>query len=125
MPRHLIVPIALACVVAGGVRAQASVDGPGFDTSTQTYRCTGGARLPVMYLNIKGGDSFATIYVSGRLVLMRSGPAASGARYVAVEEQEGFRWHVKGDVGNLYVRGADRQAPETVLMQDCKAQRGP
>ncbi len=123
-----ITSIALvACAAAGSVGAQpaSATDAPGFDTSSQVYRCTGGAKLPVVYLNIKGGDSFATTYINGRLVLMRSGPTGSGARYIAVDDQAGYRWHVKGEVGNLYFMAADHTARETLVLQDCKVQRTP
>ena len=125
MPRSLIASLALACASAAAAQAQAAGDAPTFDTSSQVYRCTGGARLQVVYLNIKGGDSFATAYVNGRLVLMKSGVTGSGARYVSVDEQAGYRWHVTGDVGHLYFVAADPAARETLLLQDCKAQRQP
>ena len=124
MPRLLITAGALAaCLAAGAGRAVAAVDAPGFETTSHVYRCTGGARLPVVYLNIKGGDSFATAYINGRLVLMKSGPTGSGARYIAVDEQLGYRWHVKGDAGSLLYLAPDHAARETTLLQDCKAQQ--
>lgn len=125
MPRLSIVPIALACSLACGLQAQAAADAPAFDSSALVYRCTGGARLQVVYLNIKGGDSFATTFVNGHLVLMRSGPTGSGARYIAVDEQAGYRWHVKGEVGNLYFLSPGPGASESLVLQECKAQRQP
>lgn len=116
---------ALAALVSGGACAQSSAASPAFESISQVYRCTGGARLPVVYLNLQGGDSFATTYVNGRLVLMRSGPTGSGARYVAVEGQAGYRWHVKGEVGSLFFLGAEPGARETLVLQDCKVQRQP
>lgn len=123
MPR--VPMLALALAAAGAACAQPATEGPSFESSSATYRCTGGARLPVVYLNIKGGDSFATAYVNGRLVLMRSGPTGSGARYISVDEQLGYRWHVKGEVGNLFFLAADHTARETLVLQDCRAQRQP
>jgi len=121
MSRWLLTCFALACGAAA--QAQGTIAAEGFDSSSQVYRCTGGARLPVVYLNIKGGDSFATAYINGRLVLMKSGPTGSGARYIAVDEQLGYRWHVKGEVGSLHHLAPDHTARETTLLQDCKAQR--
>jgi membrane-bound inhibitor of C-type lysozyme len=123
MPRLPICALTLAA--AGAACAQPAVEAPSFESSSQVYRCTGGARLPVVYLNLKGGDAFATIYVNGHLVLMRSGPTGSGARYISVDEQLGYRWHTKGDVGNLFFLGADHTARETLVLQDCKVQRQP
>ena len=106
--------------------AQAQPAGaPTFDSSSQVYRCVGGATLPVVYLNIQGGDSFATIYVNGRLALTRSGPTGSGANYYPVDERVGYRWQVKGDLGTLWFRPAYPGARETAVLQDCKAQRAP
>ena len=96
---------------------------PGFDSASIVYRCAGGAKLPVVYLNIRGGDSFATVYVNGRLALMRAGPTGSGANYVPVDAQAGYRWHVKGDVGSLWFRAAEPAAQESMMLQDCRAQR--
>lgn len=124
-----LAPAALAALTAlasGAAWAQAAAaSAPGFESSSKVYRCTGGARLPVVYLNLKGGDAFATIYVNGRLMLLRSGPTGSGARYYAVDESVGYRWHVKGDVGSLYFQGTDPGARETLVLQDCKVQRQP
>ena len=128
MSRPSFVPLALtalAALTSGAASAQAAAGAPGFESSSQVYRCTGGARLPVVYLNLQGGDAFATIYINGRLVLLRSGPTGSGARYVSVDEQLGYRWHVKGEVGNLFFLAADHTARETLVLQDCKAQRQP
>lgn len=126
MSRRWGVCLAPALALAAGVwPAPAAADGAGFDTSSQVYRCTGGARLPVVYLNIRGGDSFATTYVNGHLVLMKSGPTGSGARYYAVDESASYRWHVKGDLGNLYFQGSEPGARESLVLQDCKAQSQP
>ena len=105
----------LACVAQ-------TVTAPGFDSTSQVYRCAGGATLPVVTLNIKGGESFAALLVDGTLVLLRGAPAASGARYVAVDEQLGYRWHVKGEQGVLLHLAPDHTARETVVLHDCKAQ---
>lgn len=115
----------LALLLPSAASSQDAAAGPDFESVSQVYRCTGGARLPVVYLNLKGGDAFATIYINGRLVLLRSGPSGSGARYISVDEQLGYRWHTKGDVGNLFFLAADHTARETLVLQDCKVQRQP
>lgn len=113
----------LAAALALPVAAPAqTVTAPGFDSASRVYRCTGGARLPVVTLNLKDGESFAAIYVNGRLVLMRAGPTGSGANYVAVDEQLGYRWQTKGDVGSLFFRAAAPAASETLVLQGCKVQ---
>lgn len=129
MPPPPCIALFACLAVAGSTSAAAQpaapADAPALDTSSQVYRCMGGAKLPVVYLNLPGGDSFATTYVNGHLVLMRSGPTGSGARYVAVDGQAGYRWHVKGEIGSLFFLGAEPGARETLVLQDCKAQRQP
>jgi len=112
-----VIALATACLPAAWSQA---VVAPGFASESKIHLCAGGASLPVVYLNIKGGDSFAALYVDGTLALLRSGPTGSGARYVAVDEQQGYRWHVKGDEGMLLHLPADHTAHETVLLRDCK-----
>ena len=130
-PSRLSIALALCCAHVLSAHAQAPAPGsasaaPGFDNASVVYRCGGGVKLPVVYLNITGGDSFATTYVNGALALMRSGPTGSGANYYPVDDKLGYRWQVKGDLGTLwYRRAGDPSARETMLLQDCKAQRAP
>ena len=118
---------ALAQVARAQEPAAASAPtAPGFNNSATVYRCGGGVKLPFIYLNIVGGDAFATTYINGTLALMRSGPTGSGANYYPVDDKLGYRWQVKGDVGTLwYRRAGDPAARETMLLQDCRAQRTP
>jgi len=121
--------VALCCGLSLAAQAQtpaaaAPQPTPGFTSASTVYRCASGVKLPVIYLNILGGDSFATIYVNGALALMRSGPTGSGANYYPVDDKLGYRWQVKGDVGTLwYRRAGDPASREDMLLQDCKAQR--
>ncbi len=129
----LAVALALCGALPLLAQAQAQAPGaasappaPGFNNSSAVYRCGGGVKLPVVYLNILDGDSFATTYITGTLALMRSGPTGSGANYYPVDDKLGYRWQVKGDLGTLwYRRAGDPAARETMLLQDCKAQRAP
>ena len=121
--RHVVV-LAVACLVLPAAHSQPAA-APGFNSASQVYLCASGVRFPVVYLNIQGGDSFATAYVSGTLTLMRSGPTGSGANYTPVDVKAPYRWQVKGELGNLWRRAADPNAPEALVEQDCKAQRAP
>jgi len=97
------------------------VIGPDFNSHTQRYRCAGGAELEIAYLNLPGGTSFAALHHQGRTHLMQNRPSASGARYVALDEEAGLRWHSKGDEGFLAFLAADHTAREQVLLADCRA----
>jgi len=136
--RVLVVPIIL-CVVsactphhAGDRRVRAEeaaisravAADPAWPRETVEYRCEGGGIIQVAYLNTGDGQSFAALYHDGRLSLMRRWTAASGVRYVSMDEQVGLRWHVKGDEGMLKFLAPDHMAGEITLESGCRAARG-
>lgn len=90
-------------------------------SSAVSYLCAGGAILQVAYLNLGNGQSFATLAWGGRLVPMHLWPAASGARYIADDEQNSLRWHTKGDEGRLSFLAADHEAEETEVLTLCRS----
>lgn len=98
-----------------------AIQAPAWPRETVEYRCEGGAQLQVAYLNLENGRSFAALYHDGRLSLMRPWPAASGTRYVSMDEQVGLRWHTKGEVGMLSFLAADHTAEEITLLSECTA----
>lgn len=90
-------------------------------SSVVSYRCEGGVELQAAYLNIEGGESFATLSYKGQLVAMHISVSGSGALYVADDEQNSYRWHTKGDFGTLSFLEADHTATEKTLLKDCNA----
>ena len=85
-----------------------------------TYICERNVELPVVYINgLKNDESMAVIFTEGKLVPMRIWPAASGARYIALDEQDSYRWHTKGDEGVLSFLEADHEATEQILLRNC------
>lgn len=85
-----------------------------------TYICERNVELPVVYINgLKNDESMAVIFTEGKLVPMRIWPAASGARYIALDEQDSYRWHTKGDEGVLSFLEADHEATEQILLSNC------
>ena len=109
----------------GGAGASAPlpglIEGDRFQSRTVRYRCAGGARLDVVYLNLQDGRSFASLHFDGRTALLLNRPAASGARYIALDEQHSLRWHTKGDEGSLRFMEASDTAREQTLLTDCRA----
>jgi membrane-bound inhibitor of C-type lysozyme len=99
----------------------APVVGPDFSSQSERYRCAGGTELEVAYLNLPDGLAFAALHHNGRTTLLQNRPAASGARYVALDEQLGLRWHTKGSEGFLAFLAADHTAREQVLLGGCRA----
>ncbi|AIG00957.1 lysozyme inhibitor [Pseudomonas fluorescens] len=92
-----------------------------YQSDVVTYRCEGGVTLQAAYLNIEGGESFATLNYKGELVPMHVSSAGSGTLYVANDEQNSYRWHTKGDRGVLSFLEADHTATEETLLKDCSA----
>ncbi|WP_439273146.1 MliC family protein [Pseudochrobactrum sp. HB0163] len=85
-----------------------------------TYICERNVEVPVVYVNgLKNDESMAVISVEGKLVPMRIAPSGSGARYIALDEQDSYRWHSKGDEGILSFLEADDSAEEQVLLSKC------
>lgn len=85
-----------------------------------TYICERNIELPVVYINnLKNDESMAVIMVDGKMVPMRNWKSASGARYLALDEQDSYRWHTKGDKGVLSYLEADDMAKEQFLLSDC------
>lgn len=85
-----------------------------------SYLCERNVELDVVYINdLKSGESAAVLYTENKLVPMREWPAASGARYIALDEQDSYRWHTKGDEGTLSFLEADDSAKEQILLSAC------
>ncbi|MBA4266941.1 MAG: hypothetical protein C0453_17840 [Comamonadaceae bacterium] len=105
----------------GAPSGTALVVGPDFSSQTVRFRCTGGTELDVVYLNLPDNLAFAALHHDGRTALLQNRPTASGARYVALDEQHSLRWHTKGSEGLLAFMAADHTAKEKVLLSDCRA----
>ncbi|MDO8904422.1 MliC family protein [Hydrogenophaga sp.] len=103
------------------VTGTAMVVGPDFSSQTVRFRCAGGTELDVVYLNLPDNLAFAALHHDGRTALLQNRPTASGARYVALDEQHSLRWHTKGSEGFLAFMAADHTAKEQVLLSDCRA----
>ena len=96
-----------------------------FSSQAVRYRCQGGTELDVVYLNLTDGTAFAALHFEGRTALLQNRPSASGARYIALDEQHSLRWHTKGSEGFLNFLAADHTAREQTLLRDCRAQPSP
>jgi len=99
-----------------------SFDTEGWRGMTRNYRCADGTRLAVAYLHPKEGSGLAVVAMGSTQAVLRNLPAASGARYVDVDEQRGLRWHSKGNEGHLAVLAPDHTATEQMLHTGCVVQ---
>ncbi|WDH20964.1 MliC family protein [Pseudomonas chlororaphis] len=113
----------LAPLFAQAATTRAEPELPAYQSSLASYRCEGGVEVQAAYLNIDNGASFATLYYKGQLIPMHIARAASGALYVADDEQNSYRWHTQGDSGLLSFLEADHTAKEQQLLKDCQEQK--
>lgn len=86
------------------------------------YLCERGVGIPATYINPAEGEGLAVIVVEGKQVALRQGRSGSGVRYIALDEQDSYRWHTKGDRAVLSWLAADHTAEEQVLLRDCTLQ---
>lgn len=107
-------------VLPAAAEEQADSNGPENMTVTH-YVCERNVEIPVVYIQTRGPDSYAVMYVEGKLVPMRQEVSASGAIYYAVDEQNSYRWYTKGDEAFLGFLEADHTAEEKILLSSCKA----
>lgn len=102
-------------------RSVGEIPGLTWTSHTVVYQCQSGTKLQVAYLNMKSGESFASLHFNGNTVLLQSRQMASGVRYIALDEQNSLRWTTKGNEGFLAFMAADHTAKEQILLSDCKA----
>ncbi|MGU3574263.1 MliC family protein, partial [Brucellaceae bacterium C25G] len=78
------------------------------------YYCERNIIIPVTYINTASGTSFAIINVDGKQISMTAAPSGSGARYIAIDEQDSYRWHEKaGEATLLYLEASDEAKEQT------------
>jgi len=103
-----------------GFPTKQPIIGPTWESQLVIYTCESDFELPVSYLTLESGEQFAAIYYQGNLSMMRKWPAASGVRYISIDEQNSFRWHTKGGEGILTWLAADHTAEVKTLLRGCK-----
>lgn len=104
---------------ASGANAQDSAEQP---LTKVSYLCQRNVELNVVYINgLKNDDSAAVLSTEGKLVPMRLAPSGSGALYVAMDEQDSYRWFTKGNEGTLTFLEADDSAKEMTVLENCVA----
>jgi len=107
-------------VVSDSVLLSGSYRADTWSARQMNYICAGDTELQVSYLNMDTGESFAMLYYDGRLSLLRSWVTASGARYLAIDEQHSYRWYSQGNKGFLAFLAADHTAAEQIVLADCE-----
>ena len=87
---------------------------------TVTYVCERGVQVPVTFINQDEGPGYAVMVFEGKMIPMRIAPTGSGARYVALDEQDGYRLWTKGDEAMIGYLAADHTASEQIFMKECR-----
>lgn len=116
--------LALMTVSAGlALQAGAALAQPanGDTIKTVDYYCERNIVIPVTYINTAAGSAFVIINVDGKQVSMAIAPSGSGSRYIAIDEQDSYRWHEKAGEAVLSYLEADDSAEEQTLLQQCRA----
>lgn len=89
----------------------------------QTYICERGVALQVVFLTDKE-RSYAVLSVDGKLVAMREDNHAQDRLFVAFDEQDSYRLHIKGNDASLSYKDNDQAKNENVILQSCQADIG-
>ena len=120
MLRIALLLLCLQFMQVQSVRAGGEAGAQGQQVLESTYLCANGQGVHLTYLFDLAGPALAVMGYQGQQVAMRQTRSASGLRFVALDEQAGLRWHVKGDTGIVLFLAADHTASERVLARDCR-----
>lgn len=115
--RMIILVLAQTCVSPLAAQAHESA---GSTASQAIYVCERGVTIPATYITTSPDGAFAVLNVEGRQVTLAIARSGSGARYVSIDEEIGYRWHTKGDMAMLSYLAADDSAEEAILLRDCR-----
>ncbi len=116
---RVLLSASVALFTCSAFGLERSIDGG--EIMTETYQCERGVTIPVTYVNLSEGGAIAVLSVDGRMVTLAIAVSGSGARYVSIDEQNGYRWHIKGDEALLLYLAADHMAEEEAVLSRCTA----
>lgn len=104
--------------------AQINWERDGSRVQTVIYTCDSAMdALSVAYFTAPDATSFAAVQIGGVVHALVQDVAASGLRYVDVNEQTGYRLQGEGDQMMLLKLEPDHTAKEQILA-DCRAMQG-
>lgn len=83
------------------------------------YVCERGVVVPVTYIHAGEEPAFAVLDAEGKLVALQWHDALK--KYVAMDEQDSYRWAEKDGRGILSHLEADDSAKEVTLLSACRA----
>lgn len=83
------------------------------------YICERGVVVPVTYIHAGEEPAFAVINAEGKMVVLQWHDALK--KYVAMDEQDSYRWNEKDGQAVLTHLEADDSAKEITLLSACRA----
>ena len=86
----------------------------------QTYICERGVALQAVFIKDKDG-SYAVLSVDGKLVAMREDVKTAEKLFIAVDDQDNYRLHIKGNDAFLTYKDSDPAKAEKTILQACQA----
>ncbi|MDO5613066.1 MAG: MliC family protein [Paracoccus sp. (in: a-proteobacteria)] len=110
--------LAVALLGAAPALAQQQTNRPedGAFISQVTFTCERGVQVPVAYVTVPTGESFAVAHIDGQQIAMIQVVSGSGTRYRSVDEARPYELHAKGSDG-MFFYGPDGDAAD--LLSDC------
>jgi len=85
------------------------------DEAKVQYLCDKDEQLEVLY--DKKDKTKVSVYYKNQTISMKQHKVASGVKYIALDEQNSYRWNMSGDEGILGFLKADHTAREEVLLR--------
>ncbi|AQT46219.1 MliC family protein [Bartonella choladocola] len=114
LKKTFLMTFILAALYGFAANAQAS------SVRNQTYICERGVALQAIFIKDKD-DSYAVIFVDGKLVAMHEDVKGPERLFIAVDDQDNYRFHIKGNDASLTYKDSDQSKAEKVVLQSCQA----
>lgn len=83
------------------------------------FTCERGVHVPVTFINAPDAPGYAIAQIDGHQIAMAQVPSGSGIRYRAVNPDQPYEFHGKGNEG-LFLYGPEDDA--ITLLGDCVAE---
>ncbi|AIJ53177.1 conserved hypothetical protein [Brucella abortus bv. 4 str. 292] len=110
---------ALLAVALMPVSAHAQADEEQPPIERVDYICERSVVVPVTYIRSNGAPAAAVLEVEGKMVALQW--HGDLKKYVAIDEQDSYRWADRGGQATLSHLEADHTAKEVTLLSACRA----
>ncbi|WP_273726051.1 lysozyme inhibitor [Brucella gallinifaecis] len=114
--QNMVIALSVALMMSSPVLAQAISRDSVF---RQDYICERGVVVPVTYIHAGEEPAFAVLDAEGKMVVLQWHDALK--KYVAMDEQDSYRWAEKNGKAVLTHLEADDSAKEVTLLAACRS----